>query len=287
MRYALFSTGLFLVWSASALAQRVIEIDLTNQRVYLLDRDRVVLNAPISSGRPGHETPTGTFHVTEKDVNHASSFYGFFGNPATRQIVVPDADIAMKVPRGLEFVRAPMRYYLQFQPAIGLHAGFLPGYPASHGCVRIPEQAAITLFQSVSVGTPVRVYGHPQLSRPYWASERTAAPAAGLSTPLIAPAFNRVHVPAFGWRGDRDRESFHRDRDARDAAFDRFDAEWDAKEKYMEREIDALEHRIDHAAGPRKAELELALQGFKRARDELDIRRDAAKDQLKREWGDD
>jgi hypothetical protein len=164
-----------------------------------------------------------------------------------------------------------MRYYIQFQPAIGLHAGFLPGYPASHGCVRMPEPYAIALFNSVSIGTPVRVYGHPQPGRPYWASA-SSRPA------------NPIHVPAFGWRGDRDRESLHR---ARDAAFGRFDAEWEAKEKYMDREIEALERRIGHAAGPRKAELELELEGFERAKDELAIRRDAAKDQLEHQWGDD
>jgi len=278
MRYAFVFAALFFACGVSGLAQRVIEIDLTNQRVYLLDHGRVVLNSPISSGRPGHETPTGTFRVTDKDLNHASSFYGFFGNPVTRQIVVADADIDMKRPPGLEFVRAPMRYYLQFQPAIGLHAGFLPGYPASHGCVRMPEQYAIPLFQSVSIGTPVRVYGHPQPGRPYWASARTTRPAV---SPVVV---NPIHVPAFGWRGDRDRESFHRDRDV---AFERFEAEWDAKEKFMEREIDELERRIDHATGARKAELELELQGFERAKDELAIRRDAAKDQLERQWEND
>jgi hypothetical protein len=281
MRYAFVVAALFFAWGVSGLAQRVIEIDLTNQRVYLLDHGRVILNSPISSGRPGHETPKGTFRVTDKDVNHASSFYGFFGNPVTRQIVVADADIDMKRPPGLEFVRAPMRYYIQFQPAIGLHAGFLPGYPASHGCVRMPEEYAIPLFQSVSIGTPVRVYGHPQPGRLYWASARA-------TRPVISPAVNPVHVPAFGWRGDRDRESFHRDfRRDRDVVFERFDAEWDAKEKFMERQIDELERRIDHAAGPRKAELELELQGFERAKDELAIRRDAAKEQLERQWEED
>jgi hypothetical protein len=275
MRRRFLFAALVFAWAVPGLAQQVIEIDLTNQRVYLLEHGRVVLNSPISSGRPGHETPTGTFRVTDKDLGHASSFYGFFGNPATKQIVVPDADIDMKVPSGLEFVRAPMRYYIQFQPAIGLHAGFLPGYPASHGCVRMPEQYAIPLFRAVSVGTPVRVYGHPQPGRPYWASA-SSRPA------------NPIHVPAFGWRGNRDRgHDGERRHDAREVAFTRFDVEWDAKEKFMDREIDALERRIDHADGPRKAELELELQGFERAKDELDLRRDAAKDQLKRQWDDD
>src|SRR5690348_5475695 len=98
MRAAFIFAGVLFTCIFSGFAQRVIEIDLTNQRVYLLDRGRVILDSPISSGRVGHETPTGTFHVTDKDVDHASSFYGFFGNPFTRQIVVPDADVDMKVP---------------------------------------------------------------------------------------------------------------------------------------------------------------------------------------------
>src|SRR5207248_1297302 len=43
--------------------------------------------------------------------------------------------------------------------ADGMHAGYLPGYPASHGCVRMPEQLAIAFFNSVGVGTPVTVFG--------------------------------------------------------------------------------------------------------------------------------
>src|SRR5947209_1595423 len=168
--------------------------------------------------------------------------------------IVADADADMRVPPGGKFIPAPMHYFMRFNGADGMHAGYLPGYPASHGCVRMPEQYAIALFNSVSIGTPVRVYGHPQPSRPYWAS----------ATNHPASPIHAIHVPAFGWRGDRDRESFHR---ARDAAFERFDAEWDAKEKYMDREIDALERRIDHAVGPRKSELELELQGFERAKD--------------------
>ena len=275
MRQVLIFAGWFFTWVTASVAQRVIEIDLTNQRVYLRDHDRVILNSPISSGRIGHETPTGTFRVTDKDVNHASSFYGFFGDPLTRQIVVPDADIDMKVPVGLEFVRAPMRYYMQFQPAIGLHAGYLPGYPASHGCVRLPDQYAIALFQSVSIGTPVRVYGHPQPGRPYWASSPSH------------PA-RPVRVATFGWRGEaveyNDRKELRR---AREAALDRFDADWDAKEKFLDREKDAIERRIDHASGPRKAELELELKGLEQAKDDFEIRRDTARESLNRRWGDD
>jgi hypothetical protein len=56
---------------------------------------------------------------------------------------------------------------MQFAPGIGMHAGYLPGYPASHGCVRMPEQNAIAFYQAVSVGTPVIVFGSISRNRQY------------------------------------------------------------------------------------------------------------------------
>jgi hypothetical protein len=270
-------------WSLSLLvstifAQSRIDIDLTNQRALLIQNERVVLDAPICSGRPGHETPTGTFNVTDKDLNHASSFYGFFGNPLTKQIVVPDADTAMQIPPGLEFVHAPMRYYMQFQPAIGLHAGFLPGHPDSHGCVRMPEEYATTFFQAVRIGMPVHVYGHPQLGRAYWASRRST-PA-----PTVVSSFRRmVSFESFN-RGDNDRENYRR---ARHAAFDRFEFEWDGKKKAIERQIDGLDNRKDHAEGWLKDQLKIQIKQLEQYKDELEIRRDAAKELLERQWGGD
>src|ERR1700747_1508391 len=173
MKQFLVFRGIFFAWTIYSFAHRSIEIDLTNQEAYLTDHGRVILRSPICSGRPGHETPTGNFRVTDKDLNHASSFYGFFGNPLTKQIVVPDADKDMKIPPGLAFVQAPMRYYVQFQPAIGLHAGFLPGHPDSHGCIRMPEQYAVEFFEAAKIGTPVHVYGYPNPGRAYWASRRS------------------------------------------------------------------------------------------------------------------
>ena len=272
MKQFLVFGGIFFVWAAYGFAQRAIEIDLTNQEAYLTDHGRVVVRAPICSGRPGHETPTGAFRVTDKDLNHASSFYGFFGNPATKQIVVPDADKDMRVPPGLEFVQAPMRYYVQFQPAIGLHAGFLPGHPDSHGCIRMPEQYAIQFFEAAKVGTPVHVYGYPEPGRAYWASRRSHPSGT-------------LHLSMFGFRGSSNpnEEDFKR---RRSAAFDQFDDEWDAKEKVLERQIDALEDRKDRAEGWRKEQLRIEVERFEQMKDDFELRRDAAKATLKRQWGD-
>jgi hypothetical protein len=58
-----------------------------------------------------------------------------------------------------------MRYFVRFNNTVGMHAGYLPGYPASHGCVRLPEEKAIAIFNAVDVGTPVTVFGRTPRGR--------------------------------------------------------------------------------------------------------------------------
>ncbi len=141
-----------------------IEIDLRDQTAYLIRNGRAVMSSPISSGRYGHLTETGSFQVIEKELNHFSTLYGRIVDARGRTIVA-DADADMPVPRGARFVPAPMRYFVRFDNAVGMHAGYLPGYPASHGCVRLPEQKAIAFFNAVKVGTPVTVFGRTPRGR--------------------------------------------------------------------------------------------------------------------------
>jgi hypothetical protein len=162
---------LWLVPARPARAQYAIDIDLTEQKAYLLYRQRVVLESPISSGRPGHATPPGNFRIINKDLSHTSSIYGLIEDRYGR-IVIADADVDMPTPAGTHFVNAPMHYFMEFAPGFGLHAGYLPGYPASHGCVRMPKDKAIAFFNAVSVGTPVTVFGAAPRVRRYEASYR-------------------------------------------------------------------------------------------------------------------
>jgi lipoprotein-anchoring transpeptidase ErfK/SrfK len=157
--------------AASAFAQNGspyrVEIDLGAQTAYLIRGRYVVLQSPISSGRYGHLTETGSFKVIEKEINHHSSIYGKIVD-ANGSTVVADADVDMKVPRGGKFIPAPMHYFMRFHGADGMHAGYLPGYPASHGCVRMPEQMAIAFYRAVDVGTPVTVFGRtPRINYRY------------------------------------------------------------------------------------------------------------------------
>src|SRR3984893_12660838 len=135
-----------------------VEIDLSQQTAYLISGRRVVMQSPISSGRYGHLTSTGSFKVIEKERSHSSSIYGNIVDGYGRTIVA-DADVDMPVPTGCKFVPAPMPYFMRFHGSDGMHAGYLPGYPASHGCVRMPQELAVALFIAVVVERPVTVFG--------------------------------------------------------------------------------------------------------------------------------
>src|SRR5437764_13155910 len=154
-------------FSAYAESDYSVEIDLEQQTAYLIRGRRIVLASEISSGRSGHLTEPGSFKIIDKERNHFSSLYGKIVD-ARGRTVVADADADMAVTRGGKFIPAPMRYFMRFHDAIGMHAGYLPGYPASHGCVRMPEQNAIAFFNAIEVGTPVHVFGRTPRTREYF-----------------------------------------------------------------------------------------------------------------------
>ena len=152
---------------------------------YLPQNGRPVLASPISTGRYGHLTRKGSFKILEKERTHYSSMYGKIVDGSGNTIVA-DADADMRVPPGGKFIPAPMHYFMRFTGADGMHAGYLPGYPASHGCVRMPEQYAIAFFNSVSVGTPVTVFGRTPTGR-----------YLGQSQPRFPPRFGPQFGPRF------------------------------------------------------------------------------------------
>ena len=179
-----------------------VEIDLEVQTAYLLQNGRPVLATPISSGRYGHLTERGAFKILEKERSHYSSMYGKIVD-AHGNTIVADADADMRVPPGGKFIPAPMHYFMRFSGADGMHAGYLPGYPASHGCVRMPQEYAIAIFNSVSVGTPVTVFGRTPVDR-YSDQSRSTFPRR--RNAFADPRFGRpfdprfVPPPPFWWR---------------------------------------------------------------------------------------
>jgi len=134
-----------------------ITISLREQRAYFYKSGVLVGVSQLSTGREGLNTPYGHFSIIQKDVNHVSSLFGDYVDSAGN-VVVPNVDVTKDPkPPGAHFRGTPMPYFMRIVSGTGMHAGYLPGYPASHGCIRMPEFMAENFFKSVSTGTPVTI----------------------------------------------------------------------------------------------------------------------------------
>lgn len=108
----------------------LLTIDLTAQRVMVYRDGQLIAASAISTGSLGRETPTGVFTILEKEVFHRSNTYD----------------------------DAPMPFMQRLtSKGIAIHAGDLPGYPASHGCIRLPNAFAKQLYGITEIGTPVMI----------------------------------------------------------------------------------------------------------------------------------
>jgi lipoprotein-anchoring transpeptidase ErfK/SrfK len=135
-----------------------IVVSIPKQRAYLMIGDEIVADGPISSGRRGHESPTGQMHVLEKDPNHHSSLYGDFVDGSGRVVRAGVSARIDSAPSGTHFAGAPMKWFLRLtEEGVGMHVGILPGYPASHGCIRQSVDGAKLFYDYAKVGTPVDV----------------------------------------------------------------------------------------------------------------------------------
>jgi hypothetical protein len=112
-------------------------VSLKSQQVTLYDAEGWILRAPVSSGTTGRETPAGVFSVVEKDKDHHSNLYDDAWMPNMQRIT---------------------------WSGIALHGGPLPGYAASHGCVRMPYDFAEKLFDKTRIG--MRVIIAPNAAEP-------------------------------------------------------------------------------------------------------------------------
>ena len=120
---------------ASPAGSIMVLVSLEEQRAYVYRNGVMIGLTTVSTGKKGHVTPTGVFHTTLKDKDHHSSIYN----------------------------NAPMPYTQRFtNDGIALHAGGLPGYPESHGCVHLPSAFAALLFADSPLGMTVVVSGDPE-----------------------------------------------------------------------------------------------------------------------------
>lgn len=135
-----------------------IEIRLGEQRAYFYKGDTLVGVSAISSGREGYASPTGNFRIVDKRKDHRSTIYGEFVDAVTGEVVQKDVDSRKdKAPKGTKYQGSPMPNFMRFVGGVGLHAGYLPGVPASHGCIRMPHFMSENFFNNVEIGTPVVV----------------------------------------------------------------------------------------------------------------------------------
>jgi hypothetical protein len=108
-------------------------VSLGSQQIRVFDRNGLVANSKVSTGRKGHDTPEGIFSIIERKVEHRSNLYD-------------DAEM-------------PFMQRLTWS-GIALHQGALPGYRASHGCIRLPEGFAEQLFRTTRIATRVVIVPH-------------------------------------------------------------------------------------------------------------------------------
>jgi len=150
-------------------------VDLDGQRAYLYTDKKLLAATSIASGRKYYRTETGDYTVGQKDLNHRSSSYGNFVTKGGDTIMGDVQNGFDPTPVGARFEGALMKYFLRFHlngspTAMGFHRGILPGYPASHGCVRLPDKMASWFFTHVPLGTPIFVRGTKN-GVPYGASQ--------------------------------------------------------------------------------------------------------------------
>jgi len=133
-----------------------VDVDLSTQMLYVYRDGIEIGRAKISSGKPGHDTPTGNYTILQKKAKHRSSSWGSY---VKNGAVIGDGHVN-NTPAGASYRGASMPYMMRLTwSGVAMHTGHVPDRPASHGCIRLPAGFAPKLFSVVKVGTPVRVYG--------------------------------------------------------------------------------------------------------------------------------
>lgn len=145
-------------WNGDSMTGRPsVRISLTLQRAFFYKDGQLAGVSEISSGREGRNTVTGNFHIIQKDLHHVSSLFGDYLDDHGA-VIQKNVDTSKDPkPPGAHYDGAKMPYFMRIVGGTGMHEGYLPGYPASHGCIRMPGFMAAAFYRSVEVGTPVSI----------------------------------------------------------------------------------------------------------------------------------
>lgn len=138
----------------------LVYVNVERQRATVYRNGVRIAVTTVSTGKAGHETPTGVFTILQKDAKHRSSTYN----------------------------NAPMPFQQRLTwDGVALHAGGLPGYPESHGCVHLPMTFAAKLFSTTDMGGTVIVAGK--------AGQFGSAPRPGVLAPTDGSGKGIAHTP--------------------------------------------------------------------------------------------
>ena len=161
------------VWAPelSAEGPALLIVNLETQRAVLFRNGVPIAASTVSSGKTGHETPTGVFTILEKRKEHYSSTYNNAPMPNMQRLT---------------------------WKGIALHAGNLPGYPASHGCIRLPAKFSSLLFGATQLGMTVVITSIPAVP--------TGSDAPAIATPAAAGSAVPISSAPYSWNPDRSPE---------------------------------------------------------------------------------
>lgn len=156
------------IWAPELAAKgpTLVVVNLDSQRLAVFRNGVAIAASTVSSGKPGHETPTGVFTILQKNAKHFSKTYNNAPMPNMQRLT---------------------------WSGIALHAGNLPGYPASHGCIRLPLEFSRLLFGETKLGMTVVLTSLP------------AIPHASAPPPMDGAAANRPSLTnaRYEWNPDR------------------------------------------------------------------------------------
>jgi hypothetical protein len=158
------------VWAPelSAAGPLLLIVNLETQRAVLFRNGVPIAATTVSSGKTGHETPTGVFTILEKRKEHYSSTYNNAPMPNMQRLT---------------------------WKGIALHAGNLPGYPASHGCIRLPAKFSSLLFGATELGMTVVITSIPAIP--------TGSDAPTVATPAAAASALPISSAPYVWNPER------------------------------------------------------------------------------------
>ena len=134
-----------------------MQVDLGRQVATFFRGENRIGAAAISSGTEERQTPAGEYRILEKLEEKYSTKYGHIED-STGHVVNDDATPGTPVPPGCRYVPAPMPFWMRLTTTgVGMHQGFLPGYAASHGCIRMDRNVVQKFFNAAHVGMRVKV----------------------------------------------------------------------------------------------------------------------------------